>query len=354
MKIRNRFLSIVLTGVMLFSLIGCSQADFNNEKAGSEGASEVIVSTDYSDKNNWFVVPDEIQHEVDLIYFYPTAYSPESEADPVVCDINNTSMRSGAAEVFKTQATAFEPYSNVYTPFYRQIDAASLAGKTQKEMIEAENGEPKHDAFAALDYYFENYNEGRPYILAGHSQGAMMLYLVLDEYMAQHPDRYENMVAAYMIGNAATREWLDENPHVKMAQGADDTGVLVTWNTEGPDNMDAYNMVVPEGSVCINPLNWKTDETPASISENKGSLKEDSEGNYVVGPGIADATINLERGSVICSTVDPATYAIPAEMEALFGAESYHGGDYTFYYENIRENGKLRSEMFLAQRWPSQ
>ena len=32
--------------------------------------------------------------------------------------------------------------------------------------------EPKADVFAALDYYFENYNHGRPYILAGHSQGS--------------------------------------------------------------------------------------------------------------------------------------------------------------------------------------
>ena len=203
--------------------------------------------------------------------------------------------------------------------------------------------------FLALDYYFEHYNKnkGRPFFLAGHSQGSAMLAYVLDEYLKEHPERYENMIAAYMLGNAPTKDWLAANPHIKMAQGADDTGVVVSWNTEGPGNIGQHSLVVPEGAVCINPLNWRKDETYAGVEENLGSLVPDGNGGYKVVEGIADARVNLERGSVICESADSAVYAMPRESAAFFGPESYHGWDYEFYYINIRENAALRLERFL-------
>ncbi|NLD19599.1 MAG: DUF3089 domain-containing protein [Clostridiales bacterium] len=298
--------------------------------------------SDYSSEDNWLTVPEDEEYDVDVIYFYPTT-APVTEGTEIeVCDIDNEKMRDGAKSVYEQQATAFEETGNMYAPYYRQVDASKLAGMTQEEMLEAERNETRTDVFASLDYYFENYNNGKPYILAGHSQGAMMICLILDEYMEVHPEYYENMVVAYMIGNAATKGWLEENPHVKMATGAGDTGVLATWNTEGPENIDEYNMVVPEGAVCINPLNWKTDETYAGVDENKGSLVD---GEIV--KGIADAQINLKRGSVICNSVEPRQYANGPETEVLFGPQSYHRWDYGFYYENIRENSKLRAANFL-------
>ena len=314
------------------------------------GAFAGLVGTpsDYADAENWLAVPTERRHAVDLLYFYPTAYSPSGENAPLYCEIDDASMRAGAPDAFAKQATAFETCADIYAPFYRQCDAMALAGLTQPEMIAIESGVPRTDVFAALDYYFEHWNDGRPFILAGHSQGAMMAMLILQEYMAAHPERYARMIAAYMIGNAPTTSWLAQYPHVRLATGAGDTGVVVSWNTEGPGNVGEYNMVVPEGAQCINPLNWRTDGTPADVSDNLGSLVKDASGKYVVVPGFADARIEAGRGSVICSTVDPAEYAMPAAMSALFGPESYHGWDYGFYYMNIRENAELRTRNFLV------
>ena len=120
--------------------------------------------------------------------------------------------------------------------------------------------------------------------------------------------------------------------------------MLISWNVEGPGNIGKYSMVVPEGSVAINPLNWRMDETPAGTDENLGSLIN---GEIVV-PGIADARLDVERGSVIVTSVDPAVFAMPPPAEPLFGPESYHAWDFEFFYMNIRENAKLRMERFLA------
>jgi hypothetical protein len=108
-------------------------------------------------------------------------------------------------------------------------------------------------------------------------------------------------------------------------------------------NIGKYSMVVPEGSVAINPLNWRTDETPAGVEENLGSIVD---GEIVV-PGIADARLDAARGSVIITSVDPEVFAMPRETEPLFGPESYHGWDFEFFYMNIRENAALRLERFI-------
>ena len=61
---------------------------------------------------------------------------------------------------------------------------------------------------------------------------------------------------------------------------------------------------------------------------------------------MADARVDLERGVVVCESVDPAVYGIPEAAHALFGSESFHNCDYGLYYMNLRENVKVRITAF--------
>jgi hypothetical protein len=96
--------------------------------------------------------------------------------------------------------------------------------------------EQRTDVYAALDYYFEHYNQGRPFILAGHSQGSMILKIALQDYFLEHGEYLERMVAAYVLGYSITTDNLKANPSLRFAEGADDTGVIVSWNIEGPES----------------------------------------------------------------------------------------------------------------------
>jgi len=159
---------------------------------------------------------------------------------------------------------------------------------------------------------------------------------VRGEYMKAHPDYLKRMIAAYVIGYSITEEALKDNPHLKFAEGADDTGVIVSWNTEGPGNTN--NIVVLPGAISINPLNWKRDETYASAEENLGGLIFNEKIlDYEIVPHVADAKIDLKRGVVITTTkaVDP----MPGKV---FGTASYHEDDYALYYNNIKENVATR------------
>ncbi|MBO6210037.1 MAG: hypothetical protein J6N99_05045, partial [Schwartzia sp.] len=89
----------------------------------------------------------------------------------------------------------------------------------------------------------------------------------------------------------------------RFAEKADDTGVIVSWNTEGPANEGQKNVVVLPGEISINPLNWRRDETYASAEENLGDyIYNEETGPLEIVPNAADAQLNLKRGVVITTT----------------------------------------------------
>ncbi len=317
------------------------------KEAELEGGIAELVGepSDYSKQENWMRIP-EIRHEVDTFYIYPTCYLDDSEDAKPICDIDNQQVQARARDIYENQGTVYEESTNVFAPYYRQSNIYQVSGMDYDELEEYQHKEQRTDIYAALDYYFEHYNEGRPFILAGHSQGSIMTKIVLGEYMQAHPEYYERMVAAYPIGFSITRDFLEAHPYLKFAEGADDTGVIVSWNTEGKGNKGQKNLVVEPNAISINPLNWKRDDAYAGFEENLGSrvLNEET-GEYEVIKGIADAQVDTERGVVICTAGD-VEYS-PAE---LFGPESLHGHDYDFYYENLRENVKTRVEAYLKQK----
>ena len=141
---------------------------------------------------HWLSLPPTL-YPVDVFYFYPTAWS-NTDSNPKICAINNVSMLIGAPEAFARQATAFETVGNVYAPFYRQNNNSPIR---REEVI---GGIPTLDGIAAFDYYIKHYNNGRPFTLVGHSQGANVLSNLLAVYMKQHPEVYKNMVAALSSG----------------------------------------------------------------------------------------------------------------------------------------------------------
>ncbi len=313
------------------------------------------VPSDYSDRNNWVHLPEKADKEVDTFYIYPTVYLDPSPDAPAIAPIDNKMMRTNAKRHFSEAPQVFMDLTNLYGPFYRQTNIFALAGKNEEEFQSFQYDVQRTDIYAAFDYYFEHFNHGRPFILAGHSQGSMMIKIALKDYFLEHSDYLKRMVAAYVIGFSFTTEDLKANPALKFAEGADDTGVIVSWNTEGPENSDAKSVVVTKNAISINPLNWKRDDTYAPASENLGDRLPAEEGIgmflsafTVHRPGIADAKLDVDRGVVVCSTL-PDRYYVPMNPGARnpFGPASLHIFDYYAYWDNIRENVLTRIGAYL-------
>ena len=108
-------------------------------------------------------------------------------------------------------------------------------------------------------------------------------------------------------------------------------------------------MVLP-GAISINPLNWKLDETYAPASLNLGSYMPNEEGKYEFMDVGADAQVNLNRGVVVTTAPTEPLPEELAEIANIFGPDNRHASDYSYFYNNIKENVAKRIATYKAQQ----
>jgi len=311
------------------------------------------AAPDYAQTSNWLSQPSssDASKPVDVFYLYPTAYMSTSPTAPLVCAVDNPQMRSGAKASFARNATAFSPSANIFAPYYRQatIQIVAMPYAKQEPIV---GGMPTTDALAAFDYYIKNLNHGRPFILAGHSQGSHIMINLMADYMKKNPEVYKRMIAAYIPGYSVTPQYLQQNSELKFAENADDTQVIVAYNTVAPTLAMPDTVILP-GAMAINPITWTRSEATATAAQNLGSISLDASGYPVLDAkgqpkkmlGLADARIERATGKLICSSVDTATFD-PGNKVVEAGI--FHNYDYPFYYFDLRANAANRIKHYLA------
>jgi hypothetical protein len=342
----KKYIMAAIALFLSFTFVSCS-----NDPVAADDSITDPIATDYSKAEHWLSLPALGDKEVDVFYLYPTAWQKVA-GDSNICKIDNPSMLKLSSLALKRQATAFETVGNIYAPYYRQVDINYRMSLSLDEGEKVVAGIPTKDAIAAFDYYIKHYNNGRPFILAGHSQGSNVLNYLLSIYMKENPQVYARMIAAYVIGYSVTNGYLLKNPHLKFADGPDDTGVIISFNTESPDVVTGTNVVLTPGGIAINPITWTRDETLATADKNLGSILLNSDGTVAAGiptpvMNFADARVDKAKGVVICSTVDVNKWA---PGNAVFVKGVFHSFDYPFYYYNLRANAANRTKKFLGKQ----
>ena len=341
MKI-NKILVIIIVFVLVimngYADNKCNEAIINLPPRAGDN----IIPTDYTVANNWAIVTETPDKPVDVFLLYPTTY----QDDAPLADINNAGMRERANEWFVENGSAFETEGNVYMPYYRQLNTMWALTQSAAERDSYMNGASKSDAIAAFEYFLNNFNNGRPFIIVSHSQGSTMSKEIVLDYLSKNPNVAKRMIAAYIIGYSITEKDLARNPNIKFAESADDTGVIISYNTVTPNADPSATGVILPGALAINPITWTREGKTASADTNLGSFID---GKKIM--GLADATVATigdNLGVIICSTADVAIYEMPEQTQAAFGTGSFHKNDINFYYFNLRENAKNRIANFLA------
>jgi hypothetical protein len=330
MKTSNYLLVLLLCG----SATGCSK----DQPTGS---------IDYSQSSRWLSLPAPVK-PVDVFFIYPTVWHKVDPAESNICAIDNPTMLAGSLISYSCQATAFETAGNIFAPYYRQADSPYMLTLSEAERWKIVSGIPAHDVIDAFKYYLEHYNNGRPFILAGHSQGSNVMQVLLSEYMAANPEVYKRMIAAYMIGYPVPAQFMADNRHLKFAEGPDDTGVIISFNTQSPNVLPGHNPVV--GNIVgfvINPISWTREETVATAADGLGSyLPDPVTGKFIRVPQYADARIDKTQGMLMCTTADE--HSLTSDGNVM-GLGVYHIYDYAFYYYNIRANAENRANIYLKK-----
>ncbi|MCR5746896.1 MAG: DUF3089 domain-containing protein [Lachnospiraceae bacterium] len=323
MKITKRrilFFFTVIAVIATAVLPGCGiRSVVNSNKSGP----------DYSNKDNWAYYAIGEDKEADLFLICPTV-DMNDEYNMSMADEETKKKFLGALNM---ERGIYEDNTRMYAPYYRQI--AMKVYKTERDEWEQYIQIAYKDVSSAFSYYLENENNDRPIILAGFSQGADMCYRLLEEYFGDAALQ-DRLVAVYAIGWPCTKEMVDKYPQIKPAATADDLGTVISFDCEAPEVEETFIYPKNVRSYVINPLNWKTDPTPATKSLNHGACFTDYSGSVKKEvKELCGAYADEERGVIKVTDVDPADY--PAALE-LLPEGAYHIYDYQFFFRNLQEN----------------
>lgn len=306
----------------------------------------------YEDKSLWAALPDrqdeadnvpkgnfqdqQATADVDVFWLYPTSYIGKKGQDQWYAPLDDefTNNRTDETSI-KFQASIFNGVGKVYAPRYRQMH---LHGFFTQKAAEKAAGDKAYklayqDIKTAFEYYLQHYNNGRPIIIAAHSQGAGHGITLVKEFF-DGTDLQQQFVAAYLVGWPVKK---DEFKTLKVCESATDINCFCSWRTfkhgKYPDNYDDDN-----GEIMVtNPLSWTINETIVSKSENKGAILLDIEKVY---PNLTDAQVEGE----ILWTHKPK---FPGSF--FVWTKNYHIADLNFYWVNVRKNAKARVQAFLKR-----
>lgn len=340
-----------------------ARAKIDRAKPASTFETQILSpQPDYSSVDAWAALPDK----ADNADFAPvdTKY-PESQASApadvffvhpttAVTAVNNWNIPIDDAAAVKDLdnilfcASAFNSAAKIYAPRYREAAFyAFFDDKTDSGIKAVELA--YRDVERAFLYYINNYNHGRPFILAGHSQGSIHGSRLLQERIIGTP-LMDRMIAAYLIGGTVP----EDIPGISPSRSATDTGVIIGWNTYTKDGDPSiftngligwidgsYKRMGGRRLIQTNPLSWELNGPEVGPSLNPGSLsssKDLAEMQLLV-PAVCGADASGEVLMIDKPKVGGFAFPELGDTPVLndrYG--DYHNFDYQLFYESIRKN----------------
>lgn len=303
---------------------------------------ETPSAPNYENQNHWAALPEREDSadvvpqgviidpsssmDVDVFFIHPTTYvNPEHWNQPLD---DATANKMTDDWVMRDQASVFNGCCQVFAPRYRQATLYSFQDQDGNGAQALELA--YQDVKTAFEYFIDQRSKGRPFIIAGHSQGAFHADRLLKEEIAGTPLQ-QRMVAAYPIGFS-----LDGSNGIDICTSASQTGCQVSWNT---NSADAMVILAEPGDICVNPITWKSDDAMATASDNLGSI------SFAAGD-----TLEQEVTGAQCLNSQLLVEEINSENFTLmpFGPGNYHMYDYSFFHMNIRANAQNRVAAYLT------
>lgn len=301
------------------------------------------VEPDYGQPDDWAALPDKkdsadaiplnsglIDNQanalVDVFFVHPTSYLGRSwNADLTDKKLNVRTDRG----TIRLQASVYNGSCRIYAPRYRQATLYSFFDK--------KNG-PKaldlayEDVKAAFEYYLVHFNNGRPIIIASHSQGTHHALRLMKNYFDQDTALYEQLVAAYLIGGPVEKKAFR---HIMPCDSATQIHCYIAWNTMvwGHDQRRKNDEVV-------NPLTWTRDTAYVGAQKNLG--------------GVAMTFDRIDTGLVGAKGNPNGTLWVKRVRKKGYPRifTNYHISDYNLFYMSIRENVEQRISAYVGQHQP--
>lgn len=173
----------------------------------------------------------------------------------------NPTHREHMAIEINRAAAYMSPGNRFYAPFYRHTTIDAFLSRNN-DTIYQRTRLAMADVCEAFYYFQAKRDKTRPLIIVGFSQGALAVVELLKHI---NDETYHQLAAAYVLGYKVTKEDMAQSDHIRPAKGETDTGVTICYNTV--KDVKYIQPVTAASDIGINPVNWRTDDTPAILHD---------------------------------------------------------------------------------------
>ncbi|WP_321332494.1 DUF3089 domain-containing protein [uncultured Bacteroides sp.] len=303
-------------------------------------------------------IPSSLKEEVrnqtaDVFYLYPTTFLSGINPLTMLSDVSNKrqvveSMRTAPwnADLSDTvlnhltdlravlnQATAFNATCRVFAPRYRQAHIKTFFAQASEPSQRALNL-AYNDIKEAFEYYLEHYNQGRPIVIASHSQGSLHAMRLLHDYFDGKPLQ-KQLVCAYIVGYYLPAGAFS---HIPFGETPDAIGCFVGWCSYLEGELPSLSKE-DENSLCVNPLTWTTSTQEVPKEKNAGML----------------LSLNKLLPHEVGARIEPTSKVLWVSLSELSSKvlkqiTNLHAFDYNLFWMDIRENVRLRVDAYYKNR----
>lgn len=274
----------------------------------------------------------QAEAKADVFFVHPTIYTYEPTTKYIWNgDVTDAELNRKVDEsTILNQASVFNAAGKIYAPRYRQAHFFCYYTSQKKDATQAFDL-AYNDVKSAFEYYLTHYNQGRPIIIAAHSQGTQHAKRLLKEYFDGKP-LHKQLVIAYLIGMPTPANYFKQ---ILPAISPEQTGGFATWCTYAKDYYPLEYEYEQYKSLVVNPLTWDTTSVYAERKLNKGGV---GLGYKMTSTGVVDA----QRHEGMLWIGKPHILGA-----GLLHTKNWHVADYNLFWMNVRENAVLRVETFF-------
>ena len=317
----------LLVAVCGFSFIGIVSGCEDSEAVAGERV-YVPVPPDYEQDEMWMRrINDKDGTGADVFYIPSTWEYDWTTDDGRICHYADPSRADHRADM-RIEMDGVADYmadgNNFYSPYYRHITLDSWATLNEDTINRRYHDVAFVDVSNAFKCFLDNRNPERPFFLAGFSQGGksvVELLKIMDEGTRR------KMVAAYVMGYKITPEDIVQQPGIVAARDSMDTGVVICYNSVS-DVKYLKPIVAAPNVMCINPVNWRTDSSPALLDDTIG------------------VTLHPEEKVLVVEGYDGSS--LPNILDIL-NVGDYHGAEPWLYSESLRQNLRTRLRSYSGR-----